>query len=229
MPERIEMSSSDGIAANMERLKNALQPTSETIINMPFLSSTSPQSLTKTTEMSSLGRKSEDEHDGFIQNTLKGFDGSFILRPSGILPFNFAKSNSLESHAGLLNSPFNFHPATIPSIYSNPSSRLFSSSLSFPVEKMSPLSNLLKSTVHNLSLKSVPKDVPTLTSQIGISDSMKSKATYQPHINESSSVFHHRGRSPSPTDGKLKQVYFIKSKTILEKFATRLIGIKENL
>ena len=66
MPERIVMSSSDGIAANMERLKSAIQPTSETLINMPFLSSLSPPSLTKTTEMSSLGSKSEDEHDGLI-------------------------------------------------------------------------------------------------------------------------------------------------------------------
>ena len=202
MPERIVVSSSDGIAANMEKLKSALQPTSETLMNMPFLSSNPSPSLTKTKEMLSLGIQADKIDDRIMKNTLKGFDGSFVLRPSGILPFQFTKSNSFESSASLLNSPFNFHPATLPSIYSNSSSTLFPSASSFPVGKMSPLSNFLKSTVHNLSLKNVTKDVPTVISQMGIADSIKSKASYQHQINESSSIFHHQGRSPSPTDGK---------------------------
>ena len=202
MPERIMMSSSNGIASNMERLRNSLQPTSGPLVNVPFLSSISSPSLINTTEMSAIGRHSSNTDDRSLQNTLKAFDGSFVLRPSGNSPFDLTKSTGLNSTTSLLASPFNFHPASVPSIYANATSRIFPTTFPLSIDKMSQLSSLLKSPSQSLNLKNLQKERTILPSQMEIYGHIKSQSTSKDHFNKGPSMFNQQDRSPSPTDGK---------------------------
>ena len=205
MPERIKMSSFDGITPHVQRFKGSGRPTARSSLNIPFLSSFPTSTIMASNKMAELDNTLVAA-DKYVQSPINLFGGSFILNPSVVLPIDLTRGLDTKFSSNLLGSQLTRPiplPASMSSFYDSTSKMYLPSP--FFINKSSPLSTHLKPTYNmqnNRSLIAHEGFSNTASIEPCAQTIRNEKSTGHENQVSSSSHHHHHNRSPSPTDGK---------------------------